>query len=117
MAVKVKGVRLGWKSGIPALIVSGGGTIVNVSSLVALMGSAVPQIAYTASKGGVLAMTRELAVEYARRGIRANVLCPGPIGTPLMVELMADPQRAARRLGPSPMGRPVHGEELAPESL
>ena len=70
------------------------------------MGSAVPQIAYTASKGGVLAMTRELAVEYARRGIRANVLCPGPIETPLMAELMGDPQWAARRLVHIPMGRP-----------
>ncbi len=77
MAVNLKGVWLGCKYGIPAMLESGGGSIVNVSSLVALMGSAVPQIAYTASKGGVLAMTRELAVEYARRGIRANVVVPG----------------------------------------
>ena len=117
MAVNLKGVWLGCKYGIPALIDSGGGTIVNVSSLVALMGSAVPQIAYTASKGGVLAMTRELAVEYARRGIRANVLCPGPIDTPLMAELMADPQWAARRLVHIPMGRPGQAEEIARAAL
>ena len=114
MAVNLKGVWLGCRYGIPALFESGGGSIVNVSSLVALMGSAVPQIAYTASKGGVLAMTRELAVEYARRGIRANVLCPGPIETPLMAELMSDPQWAARRLVHIPMGRPGQPNEVAP---
>src|SRR5207245_3003507 len=75
------------------------------------------QIAYTASKGGVLAMTRELAVEYARRGIRANVLCPGPIDTPLMAELMSDPQWAARRLVHIPMGRPGQAEEIARAAL
>jgi NAD(P)-dependent dehydrogenase (short-subunit alcohol dehydrogenase family) len=117
MAVNLKGVWLGCKYGIPALIESGGGSIVNVSSLVALMGSAVPQIAYTASKGGVLAMTRELAVEYARRGIRANVLCPGPIETPLMAELMSDPQWAARRLVHIPMGRPGQAPEIARAAL
>jgi len=117
MAVNLKGVWLGCKHGIPALLESGGGAIVNVSSLVALMGSAVPQIAYTASKGGVLAMTRELAVEYARRGIRANVLCPGPIDTPLMAELMADPQWAARRLVHIPMGRPGQAPEIAKAAL
>jgi NAD(P)-dependent dehydrogenase (short-subunit alcohol dehydrogenase family) len=115
--VNLKGVWLGCKYGIPALLESGGGSIVNVSSLVALMGSAVPQIAYTASKGGVLAMTRELAVEYARRGIRANVLCPGPIETPLMAELMADPQWAARRLVHIPMGRPGQAPEIARAAL
>jgi NAD(P)-dependent dehydrogenase (short-subunit alcohol dehydrogenase family) len=117
MAVNLKGVWLGCKYGIPALLESGGGSIVNVSSLVALMGSAVPQIAYTASKGGVLAMTRELAVEYARRGIRANVLCPGPIETPLMAQLMADPQWAARRLVHIPMGRPGRAPEIARAAL
>jgi NAD(P)-dependent dehydrogenase (short-subunit alcohol dehydrogenase family) len=117
MTVNLKGVWLGCKHGIPALLDSGGGAIVNVSSLVALMGSAVPQIAYTASKGGVLAMTRELAVEYARRGIRANVLCPGPIDTPLMAELMSDPQWAARRLVHIPMGRPGQAEEIARAAL
>jgi NAD(P)-dependent dehydrogenase (short-subunit alcohol dehydrogenase family) len=117
MAVNLKGVWLGCKYGIPALLASGGGSIVNVSSLVALMGSAVPQIAYTASKGGVLAMTRETAVEYARRGIRANVLCPGPIETPLMAKLMADPQWAARRLVHIPMGRPGQAAEIARAAL
>jgi NAD(P)-dependent dehydrogenase (short-subunit alcohol dehydrogenase family) len=117
MAVNLKGVWLGCKYGIPALLASGGGSIVNVSSLVALMGSAVPQVAYTASKGGVLAMTREIAVEYARRGIRANVLCPGPIETPLMAELMADPQWAARRLVHIPMGRPGQAPEIARAAL
>lgn len=117
MAVNLKGVWLGCKYGIPALLESGGGSIVNVSSLVALMGSAVPQIAYTASKGGVLAMTREIAVEYARRGIRANALCPGPIDTPLMAELMGDPEWAARRLVHIPMGRPGAPEEIARAAL
>ncbi|MGQ0802795.1 MAG: glucose 1-dehydrogenase [Actinomycetota bacterium] len=117
MAVNLKGVWLGCKHGIPALLESGGGAIVNVSSLVALMGSAVPQIAYTASKGGVLAMTRELAVEYARQGIRANTLCPGPIDTPLMAQLMADPQWAARRLVHIPMGRPGQASEIAKAAL
>jgi NAD(P)-dependent dehydrogenase (short-subunit alcohol dehydrogenase family) len=117
MAVNLKGVWLGCRYGIPALLESGGGSIVNVSSLVALMGSAVPQIAYTASKGGVLAMTREIAVEYARRGIRANVLCPGPIDTPLLAELMADPQWAASRLVHIPMGRPGQAAEIARAAL
>jgi NAD(P)-dependent dehydrogenase (short-subunit alcohol dehydrogenase family) len=117
LAVNLKGVWLGMKFGIPALLASGGGTIVNVSSLVALVGSAVPQIAYTASKGGVLAMTRETAVEYARQGIRANVLCPGPIDTPLMRQLMSDPAWAARRLVHIPMGRPGAAEEIARAAL
>ena len=117
LAVNLKGVWLGMKFGIPALLASGGGTIVNVSSLVALVGSAVPQIAYTASKGGVLAMTRETAVEYARRGIRANVLCPGPIDTPLMRQLMSDPAWAARRLVHIPMGRPGAAVEIARAAL
>lgn len=117
MAVNLKGVWLGCKHGIPALLESGGGSIVNVSSLVALMGSATPQIAYTASKGGVLALTRELAIEYARQGIRANMLCPGPIETPLMAELMADPQWAARRLVHIPIGRPGRAEEIGKAAL
>jgi NAD(P)-dependent dehydrogenase (short-subunit alcohol dehydrogenase family) len=117
MAVNLKGVWLGCRHGIPALLASGGGSIVNVSSLVALMGSATPQIAYTASKGGVLAMTRELAVEYARQGIRANMLCPGPVETPLMAQLMSDPQWAARRLVHIPLGRPGRAEEIARAAL
>lgn len=117
LAVNLKGVWLGCRYAIPALLESGGGSIVNVSSLVALMGSAVPQIAYTASKGGVLAMTREIAVEYARQGIRANALCPGPIETPLMAQLMSDPQWATRRLVHIPMGRPGQATEIARAAL
>ena len=87
--VNLKGVCLGCKHGIPALLRAGGGSIVNTASFVAVMGAATSQIAYTASKGGVLAMTREIAVAYARRGIRANALCPGPVDTPLLQELLA----------------------------
>jgi len=117
MAVNLRGVWLGCKYGIPALRASGGGSIVNVASLVALVGSATPQIAYTASKGGVLSMTREVAVEHARQGIRANALCPGPVHTPLMAELMQDPRWAARRLVHIPMGRPGEPEEIARAAL
>ncbi|MFO7589925.1 MAG: SDR family oxidoreductase [Acidimicrobiia bacterium] len=117
MDVNLKGVWLGCKHAVPALIESGGGSIVNVASFVALMGAATPQIAYTASKGGVLAMTREVAVEHARRGIRANALCPGPIDTPMLRELMRDPEWARRRLAHIPMGRPGHAEELAKAAL
>lgn len=117
MEVNLKGVWLGCKHAIPAMLDSGGGAIVNVASFVALMGAATAQIAYTSSKGGVLAMTREIAVEYARRGIRANALCPGPIETPLLAELMADPARRARRLVHIPMGRLGRAEELARAAL
>lgn len=117
MDVNLKGVWLGCKFAIPAMIDSGGGSIVNVASFVALMGAATAQIAYTASKGGVLSMTREIAVEYARRGIRANALCPGPIETPMLAELMSDPQRRQRRLVHIPMGRLGRAEELARAAL
>jgi len=117
MDVNLKGVWLGCKHGIPAMLASGGGSIVNTASFVALMGAATPQIAYTASKGGVLAMTREIAVEHARNGIRANALCPGPIDTPLLAELMSDPEWARRRLVHIPMGRPGRAEELAKAAL
>ncbi len=117
MDVNLKGVWLGCKAAIPVLRDAGGGSIVNVASFVALMGAATAQIAYTASKGGVLAMTRELAVEYARQGIRANALCPGPIETPLLQELLADPQRRARRMVHIPMGRLGRAEELAKAAL
>ncbi len=117
MAVNLKGVWLGCRYGVPALLASGGGSIVNVSSVVALMGSATPQIAYTASKGGVLSLTRELAVEYARQGIRVNALCPGPIETPLLAELLGDPEWARRRLVHIPMGRPGRPEEVARAAL
>ena len=109
MDVNLKGVWLGCKHGIPAMLESGGGSIVNVASFVALMGSAAPQIAYTASKGGVLAMTREIAVEHARQGIRANALCPGPIDTPLLAELMADPAAGGAPARPHPDGPPRAG--------
>ena len=92
----------------------GGGSIVNVASFVAVMGSATSQISYTASKGGVLAMSRELGVQYARTGIRVNALCPGPVNTPLLKELFAkDPERAARRLVHVPIGRFAEPEEIA----
>jgi len=117
MDVNLKGVWLGCKHAIPAMLESGGGSIVNVASFVALMGAATAQIAYTASKGGVLSMTREIAVEYARQGIRANSLCPGPIETPMLSELMSDPEWARRRLAHIPMGRPGRAEELAKAAL
>ena len=117
MDINLKGVWLGCKYGVPAMLESGGGSIVNVASFVALMGAATAQIAYTASKGGVLAMTREIAVEYGRRGIRANSLCPGPISTPMLEELMSDPARKARRLVHIPMGRLGDAEELARAAL
>ena len=117
MEVNLKGVWLGCKYGVPAMLASGGGSIVNVASFVALMGAATAQIAYTASKGGVLAMTREIAVEYGRQGIRANSLCPGPIATPMLEELMSDPARRQRRLVHIPMGRLGQAEELAKAAL
>ncbi len=117
MNINLKGVWLGCRAGIPAMITSGGGSIVNVASFVALMGAATAQIAYTSSKGGVLSMTREIAVEYARQGIRANALCPGPIQTPLLEELLSDPARRARRLVHIPMGRLGRAEELAKAAL
>jgi NAD(P)-dependent dehydrogenase (short-subunit alcohol dehydrogenase family) len=117
MEVNLKGVWLGCKYGVPAMLASGGGSIVNVASFVALMGAATAQIAYTASKGGVLAMTREIAVEYGRQNIRANSLCPGPIATPMLEELMSDPERKARRLVHIPMGRLGQAEELAKAAL
>jgi NAD(P)-dependent dehydrogenase (short-subunit alcohol dehydrogenase family) len=117
MDVNLKGVWLGCKYGIPAMLDSGGGSIVNVASFVALMGAATAQVAYTASKGGVLSMTREIAVEHARRGIRANALCPGPIETELLAALMADPARRQRRLVHIPMGRLGRADELAKAAL
>jgi NAD(P)-dependent dehydrogenase (short-subunit alcohol dehydrogenase family) len=117
MRVNLKGVWLCCRAGIPALESSGGGSIVNVASFVALMGAATAQVAYTASKGGVLAFTRELAVEVARRGIRANSLCPGPIETPLLEELISDPTRRQRRLVHIPMGRFGQAEEIARAAL
>jgi NAD(P)-dependent dehydrogenase (short-subunit alcohol dehydrogenase family) len=116
-AVNVKGVAFGCKYGVPALISSGGGSIVNVASFVAWMGAATSQTAYTSSKGAVLAMTREIAVEYARRGVRCNALCPGPIETPLLMKLLSDEAKRQRRFVHIPMGRLGRAEELAKAAL
>ena len=113
MAVNLKGVFFGCKHGIPALLRAGGGSLINTSSLVALMGAAVSQCAYTASKGGVLALTREIAVEFARRGIRANALCPGPLDTPLIAGLFKDENAKRRRLVHIPVGRLGKADEIA----
>jgi NAD(P)-dependent dehydrogenase (short-subunit alcohol dehydrogenase family) len=117
LAINVKGVAFGCKYGVPAMIASGGGSIINVASFVAWMGAATSQTAYTASKGAVLAMTREIAVEYARKGVRCNALCPGPIDTPLLAELLSDPERRQRRFVHIPMGRLGRAEELAKAAL
>jgi NAD(P)-dependent dehydrogenase (short-subunit alcohol dehydrogenase family) len=117
MNVNLKGVFLGCKYAIPALQRAGGGSIINTASFVAVVGAATSQIAYTASKGGVLAMTREIAVEYARQGIRANALCPGPVNTPLLQELLADPAARERRLVHVPMGRLAEANEIARAAL
>ena len=117
MDVNLKGVFLGCRYGIPALLRAGGGAIVNTASFVAVVGAATSQIAYTASKGGVLAMTREIAVEYARQGIRANALCPGPVNTPLLEELLADPAARQRRMVHLPMGRLAEASEIARAAL
>jgi NAD(P)-dependent dehydrogenase (short-subunit alcohol dehydrogenase family) len=117
LAINVKGVAYGCKYGIPAMIASGGGSIINVASFVAWMGAATSQTAYTASKGAVLAMTREIAVEYARKGVRCNALCPGPIDTPLLAELLSDPARRQRRFVHIPIGRLGRAEELAKAAL
>ena len=117
MSVNLKGVFLGCKYGIPALLRAGGGSVINTASFVALMGAATSQIAYTASKGGVLALTREIAVEFARKNIRANALCPGPVDTPLLAELLADPQKRQRRMVHIPPGRLARGSEVANAAL
>ncbi len=117
MEINVKGVLLGCRHAIPAMLASGGGSIVNVASFVAHMGAATPQIAYTASKGAVLAMTREIAVVYARRGIRANALCPGPIMTPMLAKFLSDDAKRNRRLIHIPMGRFGEPTEIANGAL
>jgi NAD(P)-dependent dehydrogenase (short-subunit alcohol dehydrogenase family) len=112
--VNLKSVFLCCKHGIPHLLEAGGGSVINTASFVALMGAATSQISYTASKGGVLALSRELGVEFARRGVRVNALCPGPVNTPLLQELYAkDPEAAARRLVHVPMGRFAEPREIA----
>jgi NAD(P)-dependent dehydrogenase (short-subunit alcohol dehydrogenase family) len=117
-AVNLRGVFLCCKHGIPRLLDGGGGSVVNLASFVAVMGAAVSQISYTASKGGVLALSRELGIEFARRGVRVNALCPGPVETPLLLELFAkDPQQATRRLVHVPMGRFAKPREIANAAL
>jgi NAD(P)-dependent dehydrogenase (short-subunit alcohol dehydrogenase family) len=112
--VNTKGVYLCCKYGIPHLLERGGGSVVNTASFVALAGAATSQISYTASKGAVLSMSRELAVEFARRGIRVNALCPGPVETPLLMRLFAEtPGALDRRLVHLPMGRLAQAKEIA----
>jgi NAD(P)-dependent dehydrogenase (short-subunit alcohol dehydrogenase family) len=113
-ATNLRSVFLCCKHGIPHLLQNGGGSVINTASFVAVMGSATSQISYTASKGGVLALSRELGVEFAKRGVRVNALCPGPVDTPLLRELYAsDPVAAQRRLVHVPMGRFAHADEIA----
>ncbi len=112
--VNTKSVYLCCKHGIPYLLQNGGGSVINTASFVAVMGAATSQISYTASKGAVLALSRELGVQFARQGVRVNALCPGPVNTPLLQELYAnDPEQAARRLVHLPMGRFAEAREIA----
>jgi NAD(P)-dependent dehydrogenase (short-subunit alcohol dehydrogenase family) len=116
--VNLKSVFLCCKHGIPHLLEGGGGSVINTASFVATLGAATSQISYTASKGGVLALSRELGVQFARQGVRVNALCPGPVDTPLLRELFAkDPVAAARRLIHVPMGRFARAEEIAAAAL
>jgi NAD(P)-dependent dehydrogenase (short-subunit alcohol dehydrogenase family) len=116
--VNLRSVFLCCKHGIPHLLESGGGSVINTASFVAVMGAAVSQISYTASKGGVLSLSRELGVEFARRGVRVNALCPGPVATPLLLELFAkDEEQAARRMVHVPMGRFGEPREIADAAL
>ena len=117
MDVNAKGVFLGCKHGIPALRRAGGGSIINTASFVALMGAATPQLAYTASKGAVLALTRELAVIHAREGIRVNALCPGPLRTELLMKFLDTEEKRQRRLVHIPMGRFGEATEIAEAAL
>ena len=117
MAINLKGVWLGCKYGIPALRRAGGGSIINTASFVALVGAATPQLAYTTSKGGVLAMTRELAVVHARENIRVNALCPGPLRTKLLMDFLDTEAKKQRRLVHVPMGRFGEAKEMAYAAL
>ena len=113
MAVNVKGVFFGCKYGVPALRRAGGGSIINTASFVALVGAATPQLAYTASKGAVLSMTRELATIHARENIRVNALCPGPLRTELLMKFLNTEEKKQRRLVHVPMGRFGEAKEMA----
>ncbi len=117
-SANLRSVFLCCKHGIPHLLEVGGGSVINTASFVAVMGSATSQVSYTASKGGVLALSRELGVQFARRGVRVNALCPGPVDTPLLRVLFAqNPEQAARRFVHVPMGRFAHAEEIANAAL
>jgi NAD(P)-dependent dehydrogenase (short-subunit alcohol dehydrogenase family) len=116
--VNLRSVFLCCKHGIPHLLENGGGSVINTASFVAVMGAAFSQISYTASKGGVLSMSRELGIEFAQRGVRVNALCPGPVATPLLTELFAkDEAKAARRLVHVPMGRFAEAREISHAAL
>jgi NAD(P)-dependent dehydrogenase (short-subunit alcohol dehydrogenase family) len=116
--VNTKSVFLCCKHGIPHLLENGGGSVINTASFVAVMGAATSQVSYTASKGAVLALSRELGVQFARQGVRVNALCPGPVNTPLLQELFAkDPVQAARRMVHLPMGRFAEAREIANAAL
>jgi NAD(P)-dependent dehydrogenase (short-subunit alcohol dehydrogenase family) len=116
--VNTKSVFLCCKYGIPHVLENGGGSVINTASFVAVMGAATSQASYTASKGAVLALSRELGVQFARSGVRVNALCPGPVNTPLLQELFAkDPEKAARRLVHLPMGRFAEPREIASAAL
>jgi len=117
MAVNLKGVWLGCKYGIPALLRAGGGSVINTASFVAQVGAATPQLAYTASKGGVLALTRELAVVHAREGLRVNALCPGPLRTELLMAFLDTEEKQQRRLVHVPQGRFGEAHEMAKAAL
>jgi NAD(P)-dependent dehydrogenase (short-subunit alcohol dehydrogenase family) len=116
--VDLTSVFLCCKHGIPHLLERGGGSVINTASFVAVMGAATSQISYTAAKGGVLSLSRELGVEFGRRGVRVNALCPGPVDTPLLRDLFAkDPEKAARRMIHLPMGRFARADEIAKGAL
>jgi NAD(P)-dependent dehydrogenase (short-subunit alcohol dehydrogenase family) len=113
LAVNLKGIYLCCRHGIPEMIRSGGGSVINIASFVALLGCSVPQDAYTASKGAVIALTKSLAVQFAPRGVRSNAICPGPIETPLLTEwLLADPEARRVRLARNPTGRFGNPEDI-----
>jgi NAD(P)-dependent dehydrogenase (short-subunit alcohol dehydrogenase family) len=112
MAINVKGLAFCCKHGIPELIKAGGGSVINIASFVALVGCTVPQDAYTASKGAVIALTKSLAVQFGPKGIRSNAICPGPIETPLMRDLLKDENKKRVRLNRIPMGRFGHADDI-----
>lgn len=117
MAINLKGVFLGCKYGIPAIRRAGGGSVINTASFVGLMGAATPQVAYTATKGGVIALSRELAVVHARENIRVNALCPGPLRTELLMKFLNTDEKKQRRLVHIPMGRFGEAKEMAQAAL